>query len=133
MQTGMSITTIPIQREQFNRNVHVAEMLNFLSAFVLVIVVFGFAGLLLILLNKRRKEFSIALICGAIKHTDFQGSVFGNTVCRNARRAAGECRVPAAAAHAGQRDGARVPHRNAAAVYRGRTGRQRVRLRCGAA
>lgn len=78
---------------QFNRNVHVAELLNFLSAFVLVIVVFGFAGLLLILLNKRRREFSIALMCGAtstqisrevfleILYVVMLGVLLGNVVC----------------------------------------------------
>ena len=51
--------------QQLNRNVHLAELLNFISIFILVIVVFGFTGLLLILLNKRRREFSIIRMCGA--------------------------------------------------------------------
>ena len=51
--------------ENLNRDVHIAELLNVLSAFILTIVVFGFLGLLFILINQRNKEFAIALMCGA--------------------------------------------------------------------
>lgn len=51
--------------DSLNRDVHIAELLNVLSAFILTIVVFGFLGLLFILVNQRNKEFAIALMCGA--------------------------------------------------------------------
>lgn len=52
--------------ESMNQNVHIAALLNFLAGFVLIIVVFGFMGLLFILISQRSKEFAISLMCGAI-------------------------------------------------------------------
>lgn len=52
-------------KDNLNRDVHIAELLNVISAFILTIVVFGFLGLLFILIHQRNKEFAIALMCGA--------------------------------------------------------------------
>lgn len=64
-ETYMVMNYAAFAEEMMNRNVHVAQLLNFLSAFVLVIVIFGLMGLLFILINQRSKEFAISLMCGA--------------------------------------------------------------------
>lgn len=53
--------------DHLNRNRNIAGLLNALSAFVLIIVVFGFLGLLFILVSRRNREFAVALMCGASK------------------------------------------------------------------
>lgn len=55
-------------QQTLGRNEHLANTLAILAGFILVIVFFGLVGLLLVLLNKRRQEYAITLMCGA-NHT----------------------------------------------------------------
>ncbi len=66
--------------DNLNRNVHIAALLNFIAAFVLIIVVFGLIGLLFILVSQRNREFAIALMCGA-RHGQLAREVFLEIFC----------------------------------------------------
>lgn len=48
-----------------NRNQYVVQLLLFLSVFTFFIIVFGLVGLLLVFINKRKKEIAVSLMCGA--------------------------------------------------------------------
>ena len=53
--------------EEISKNANIAELLNIISGFILIIVSFGLLGLLLIRVNRRRREFAISLMCGATR------------------------------------------------------------------
>lgn len=52
-------------QETLEKNKLLSNTLATAAGFVLVIVFFGLLGLLLVLLNKRQREYAIALMCGA--------------------------------------------------------------------
>lgn len=48
-----------------SRNTVSAQMIQMLSAFIILIVFFGLTGLLLVLVNSRQRELAVSLMCGA--------------------------------------------------------------------
>lgn len=80
-------------QQALSRNNILAGLINFLAAFVLAIVALGLTGLLLVFINKRKREFAVSLMCGAtyrqlIAEVFFEilsvvllGTVLGNLLC----------------------------------------------------
>lgn len=51
--------------DALSRNAVAAQLLRLLSGFIILIVTLGLVGLLLVLMNSRRRELAVSLMCGA--------------------------------------------------------------------
>lgn len=79
--------------ETLSRNVVSTQLIQMLSAFIILIVFLGLTGLLLVLVNSRQRELAVSLMCGAsyrqlmaevfweIFLVIAAGAVIGNLVC----------------------------------------------------
>lgn len=48
-----------------SRNIELSKIINFVLSFIFLIITFSLIGLLLIFMNKRKKEIAISFLCGA--------------------------------------------------------------------
>ena len=48
-----------------SRNIELSKVINFVLSFIFLIITFSLIGLLLIFMNKRKKEIAISFLCGA--------------------------------------------------------------------
>ncbi len=48
-----------------SRNIELSKAINFVLSFIFLIITFSLIGLLLIFMNKRKKEIAISFLCGA--------------------------------------------------------------------